>query len=119
MKHLVLLLALLLFGACQKPVQTPDTLRARLEAAGVMTNVKSQDEAFAAVAKDAAAAKDIEITKQAVGRIVSMPLKDEIAEACALILVKKADFAAANLLARMITSVPIRERTLMAIAKSQ
>ena len=119
MKYLLLLLVVALFSACQKQSSTAASLRGRLDAASSIMDVASRDEAFAKLATDAAEAKNAEVSKQAIGSILSVNTKDHAAEAAALALAKQAETSSATEIARMILDTTIRDRTLKAVAKNQ
>jgi hypothetical protein len=119
MKYFQLLFLVMLFSACQKQTPTAATLRGSLDAASSITNTASRDDALGELAIHAAEAKDLEVTKQALGRITSVDAKDKAAEAAALAFAKKAETKAATEIARMINSTALQDRTLNAVAKSR
>src|SRR5947208_2996245 len=100
MKHISLLLAVsLTLASCDKPAAphaplppttpTPAGVVAnqfsqRLQAANGIDGSQARDEALSKLARDAAEAKNLEVTKQALEGINSAALRDEAAAACAL-----------------------------------
>ena len=91
-------------------------LKARLDAAKAITFSGDRDQALSAVARDAARAGDVAVTKGALGAINFTAVKDEVAADCALKLAAARQGTAANEVAGLITFTSVRDATLKKLA---
>ena len=97
------------------PAAEPGSL-ARLEAARAMTFMNERDEALGAVARDAAHAGDVEVTKSALKSMTFMNAKDDAAADCAYALSEAGQPAAAVEVARTMTFMHKRDQVLKKLA---
>lgn len=126
MRLIFLLMAcvVLVMAGCKPgdPATPPDSaggsieLKARLDAAKAITFSGDRDQALSAVARDAAKAGDVAVTKGALGAINFTAVKDETAADCALKLAAAKQGAAANEVASLITFTTVRDATLKKLA---
>jgi hypothetical protein len=117
MKYLGLLLAVLFLSCCGKPPAGDAALQGRLEAAKAISDPNVRNESLGLVAVDAANAKDIPTTTQAIESISEPSRMNSTAATCALALAKKAEPKPAAAIAQMITDTSLRNSTLQTIAK--
>jgi hypothetical protein len=101
----------------EKPRQTAEQLRGRLDAAEALTVLGDRVEAFKEVAEDAADAGEAEIARMALEKITIQGTKEQVAEACALKLARRGDTKAAKDIAELITTPGTKEKVLEQIAK--
>ena len=89
----------------------------RLLAAGAMVSIMERDRALAALALEAAAARDVAMTVRILDGIVSITTRDDTACAAARALARAGLQSEAVAMAEGITSIPLRDRTLAELAK--
>ncbi len=105
-------------AGCNSPSATsPADVAGRLKAAQEMNNVSQRDDALAAVAKDAAAAGEGDVTAKALGAMNNVAKKDDAAEDCAVALARAGKAAAAVQVAKLINNVAKRDAVLAKVAK--
>jgi hypothetical protein len=103
-------------GPAQTASQNSSALAARLQAAKAITFTNERDAALGAVARDAAALGDGEITKAAIAGMTFVNEKDKAASDSALKLAAANQHAAATEVAKMITFTNLRDITLKKLA---
>jgi hypothetical protein len=114
--------AALLAGGCIHhetrvyPAAEPSSLATRLEAARAMTFMNERDQALGAVARDAARAGDVEVTKSALKNITFMNTRDDAAADCAYALSEAGNASAAVEIARTMTFMNKRDQVLKKLA---
>jgi len=123
--HLVFILVAivaLLTGGCIHhesrvyPAAEPSSLATRLEAARAMTFMNERDEALGAVARDAARAGNVDVTKSALKNMTFMNARDDASADCAYALSEAGQPAAAVEVARMMTFMHRRDQVLKKLA---
>src|SRR4051812_29857400 len=108
-RHLFIIAAAAMLSACDKPsapaapVAELTPFQLRLDAALQISAGEARDEALGKLARDAAEARDVQVTRAAVQAIGSVEVKDRAAADCSLALAKYSEPKAANEVARMIT----------------
>jgi hypothetical protein len=98
------------------PAAEPNSFTSRLEAARAITFMNERDKALASVARDAARAGNVSVTKDAVQNITFMNARDDAAADCALALSEAGNDTAAVEVARMITFLNKRDQVLKKLA---
>jgi hypothetical protein len=93
------------------------SLAVRFKSAEALTSINLQQEAFAALALDAAKVGDGEITKKCIGRLTSINQKEEVTYKSALRLAQAGEAEVALALARSLTSINQQQKALSKIAK--
>lgn len=117
-----LLFLAFLFTACIHheskvyPPPEPDSFATRLEAARAITFMNDRDKALGAVARDAARAGDVSVTKEALQSVTFMNARDDAAADCAIALSEAGNATAAVEVARMITFLNKRDQVLKKLA---
>jgi hypothetical protein len=118
----VLLSLTLLVSGCihhESTIHSPgesSSLESRLEAARAITFMNQRDSALGSVARDAARAGNVSITKDALRNITFMNARDEAAADCALALSEAGNATAAVEVARTITFLNKRDQVLKKLA---
>jgi hypothetical protein len=98
------------------PAAEQSSLATRLEAARAMTFMNERDQALGAVARDAARAGDVDVTKSALKSMTFMNAKDDAAADCAYALSEAGQPAAAVEVARTMTFMHRRDQVLKKLA---
>ena len=119
MKYLGLLLAAMLFSACDKQPATGSALQGRLEAAKSISEPNARNESLGKVAIAAANAKDISTTTKALEGMSDPNQMNSTAATCALTLSKLTEPKSATAIAQLITDPNLRNSTLRTIATGQ
>jgi hypothetical protein len=117
--------AIVVACACQKRAAAPaiatmsdnSSLGARFDAAMQISSSASRDAALRQVATDAAQVRDAQMARRAVSSIVTTSVREAAAEQAALRFAKAGLHREAMDLAKQISSVEVRDRTLSAIAQ--
>jgi len=101
------------------PPTEPTPLATRLQAARAITFMNQRDEALGSVARDAAQAGNVAITKEALQGMTFMLRHDAAAEDCALKLSDAGHGSAAVEVAKLITFMNKRDAVLKKLAMGQ
>lgn len=104
-------------GQTPKPPQTAEQLKGRLDAANQMADISKRADALKVIAVDAADAGSVDLVLKSIGGIPNLGTKNEVAEACALKLMKRGDTNAATTIAGTIVNLQKRNEILGRIAK--
>jgi hypothetical protein len=94
-----------------------ETLRARLEAASVISESSVKDKSLAAVAGDAARAGEADLVKDALGQMYELARRNQAAHDSALLLAKQGLREQAIEIARSINENATRDQTLSELAQ--
>jgi len=97
------------------PVEA-NSLATRLEAARAITFMNERDQALGAVARDAARAGNVSVTRDALQNMTFVNARDNAAGDCALALSEAGSATAAVEVARMITFLNKRDQVLKKLA---
>jgi hypothetical protein len=91
------------------PVQTPQQLQQRLDAANEIWDVSSRDKALHGIAVDATDANDSEVALKSTGAMTDATAKDDVASYAALKFNDAGDRATAEKFVSMISDVAMRD----------
>ncbi len=123
MKRLPILVTALFLAGCAHrfapgpAVQSPDTLPARFQAAMQVSGQAQRDDALQKVARDAAAAKQAALAKEALRAIAAVDTQERAAVRCALALSANGDPKSAIEVAQLISTQHTRDEVLVKSAK--
>ncbi|MBL9171803.1 MAG: hypothetical protein JNN07_29000 [Verrucomicrobiales bacterium] len=115
----LILVVVLFLSACNQKPESSESLQGRLAAAVAISTPGSRNELLSQLAMDAAHAKDIQVTTNAIESIQNPNLRDSSAQACAEVLSRKGESKGATEVARLIRNPNLREKTVVAIAQGQ
>lgn len=102
-----------------RPPQTPEQLSGRMEAASKIPNLSEKSDAYKVIAMDAADSGVVDVVVKSIDGIPNISTRDEVAETCALKLMKRGDTKAATTVAEKITNMSKKSDVLGKIAKGR